>query len=68
MQQLTYIYIDCPSSDMILLTASGLILIVYLGHPGVSRIERAYRQTKHTLLELGVLHGSAEAAFLEMPK
>jgi hypothetical protein len=53
---------------MILLTASGLILIVYLGHPGVSRIERAYRQTKHTLLELGVLHGSAEAAFLEMPK
>ena len=41
---------------------------VYLGHPGVSRIERAYRQTSHALLELGVLYGSAEAAFLEVPK
>jgi hypothetical protein len=34
----------------------------------MNKIEQAYRQTNHTLLELGVLHTSAEAAFLEIPK
>jgi hypothetical protein len=41
---------------------------VHMGYPGMNKIERAYRQTSHTLLELGVLHGTAEAAFLEVPK
>jgi hypothetical protein len=42
--------------------------LVHLGYPAQSKIEQAYRQTSHTLLELGVLHASAEAAFLEVPR
>jgi hypothetical protein len=55
-------------ADFYISSVTVLCDTVYLGHPGVSRIERAYRQTSHMLLELGVLHGSAEAAFLEVPK